>query len=319
MSFTLFLPSTQGVKAPLPTGSAEITYNFDWNAIRPLYGGNYEISFCFISEALGTNFNRTITPLVNWGALPYGYELATQNGAYTTSCLGTVSVIREDLVNVYVNYTAYANQNVPIHIQGLPHVNQFTVTFEDFRRKIPTPFLFNADYMLSIHFRAILTLPKQIQGTNCSFSVILNSKNGQALGQPAVLNSLTEFNIDWSILSEHKGRFRLSSCFTTGALPSDVAVDSLNRIELDLGCNHNSFIPRIEYTAANHTNIISIFKPVVTGVGGQFGYSRDQNLPVILNSLPQLDQFRTQFLRFDGTQMPDFITDWCLTLFFEAI
>ena len=319
MSFTLFLPSTQGVKAPLPNGSAEITYNFDWNAIRPLYGGNYEISFCFISETMGTNFNRSITPLVNWGAKPYGFELGTQNGAYQTSCLGVVNVIREDLINVYVNYVAYANQNVPIHIEGLPQVNQFTVTFEDFRRKTVTPFLFDRDYMLSIHFRAILTLPKQIQGTNSSFSVILNSKNGQALGEPAVLNSLTEFNIDWSALSEHTGRFRLSSCFTTGSLPSNVAADSFNRIELDLGCNHNSFIPRLDFTAANHTNIIAIFKPVVKGVGGQFAYKRDQNLPVILNSLPQSDQFRTQFLRFDGTQMPDFITDWVLTLFFEAI
>lgn len=324
MSFTLFLPSTGGERINA-NSSAEINYDFDWSTLRPEYNGEFELTFMFLSKSVGTNFNRNITPIMYWGSTHSTYEPNSTNGNacdYTTA-LGNVNVIREDNYNAYVNYTTYAKQNVPVRISGLPTRNQFLVRFEDFRRNTPTPFLFAVDYMMAIHFRAILDIPKQIQGSNNSFSLILNSRKGQALGEPAaVLNSLTEFNVDWNALSKHKGRFRLSTCFATESVSTPLTGDTVNKIEVDWGCIHNSFIATNDgRTDAITSQIIAMFRPVVrANTGGQYAYKRDQQVPIIISRLPSKNQFRTQFLRFDGQPIDGgFVTEWVLSLFFEAI
>lgn len=326
MSFTLFLPSTGGERVNV-NSSAEINYDFDWSTLRSEYNGEFELTFMFLSKFVSTNFNRNITPIMYWGSThstyePNSFPFSNINVCDYTTALGNVNVIREDNLNEFVNYTTYAKQNVPVRISGLPTRNQFLVRFADFRRNLPTPFLGNVDFMMAIHFRAIWDIPKQIQGTNNSFSLILNSRKGQALGDPATLNALTEFNIDWNALSLHKGRFRLSTCFSTESVPSPLTGDTLNKIEVDWGCIHNSFIATNDgRTDAIPSQIIAIFRPVVRGnTGGQYAYKRDQQVPIIISRLPSKNQFRTQFLRFDGQPIDGgFVTEWVLSLFFEAI
>ena len=326
MSFTLFLPSTGGERVNA-NSSGEINYDFDWSTLRPEYNGEFELTFMFLSKYVPTNFNRNITPTMYWGSThstyePVSFQQSNLSVANYTTALGNVNVIREDNLNEYVNYTTYAKQNVPVRISGLPTRNQFLVRFVDFRRHLPTPFLLGADWMMAIHFRAILDIPKQIQGSNNSFSLILNSRKGQALGDAPVLNSLTEFNVDWNALSKHKGRFRLSTCFATESLSTPLTGNTINKIEVDWGCIHNSFIATNDgRTDAITSQIIAMFRPVVRAdTGGQYAYKRDQQVPIIISRLPSKNQFRTQFLRFDGQPIDGgFVTEWVLSLFFEAI
>lgn len=316
MSFTLFLQSTKGTQETANTNTV-LNFDFLWNA-TPFHDGEYEVSFSFMTRAAQLA-NPTVNDIVflnaTWGA--YSNTFMSNNDRQQQTLLGLARPTY--LGNASGGYACTLQDNVPIRISGKPTQNQFKVTIQDIFGNL----FANAgstQNMFMIHFKALSRIPQQITPKIGSFSLQLNSREGTSVGPGAAINGNVNFNIDWANLSAHKGRFEMTSAFSSQAMANNLTVFSTIRLEMDCFSTPTYLVePDGVTSGAQLTKTIGMFRPAILGIGGQYAFNARDNPPIIINILPSKNEFMVSMLTLAGGNTGNFTGNWELTLFFKAI
>jgi len=317
MSFTLFLGSFNGTVEVHANGNNWLNYFFDWS-LTPEYDGGYEVSYSYQTRNMTQSGIQICHPVMLFGGVPpNNYVCNATNTARTqlnTSLLYGVLNSR-NTGSVNQTYSTDPMNNVPVFLPKKPTNNFFQIRLRGFQGGATNVSGLAIDRMMVIHFRAVSEkIPPPMP--NHSFTLFLNSYDGNAIGSPAILNAVTEFNVNWEALSRHTGKFRLTSQFTTGSITT--TLDDVDRIDVDWGCQHDAYMPNLTGRSPQ-CQTIAVFRPNPLPTSGRFAYDRSQCLPIILQSLPTKNQFTVKMLDMTGASETAFVVDWNLTLFFEAI
>lgn len=317
MSFTLFLGSLNGSTDIVPGNNNWLSYFFDFS-LTPEYNGSYEITYSYHTRNMIQSGIQIVHPQLLFGDVaPDNYlcnQITARTGRSTTTLYGAMNSINTGATGQ--TYSTDPMNNVLVFLPRKPQHNLFQVRLRDFLGGATVTKGLLTDRMMVVHFRAI-SEPIPPSMPNHSFTLFLNSLDGNAMGSPAVLNSVTEFNVNWETLSNHVGKFRLTSAFNTAGTIT-TTLEDVGRIDVDWGCIHDAFAPNITGSPPQ-TQTIAIFRPNPLPTSGRFAYDRDQCLPIILQTLPTKNQFLVKMLDMTGVALTNFIVDWNLTLFFEAI
>jgi len=316
MSFTLFLGSFNGATDIVPNNNNWLSYYFDFS-LTPEYDGAYEITYSYQTRNMTQSGIQIAHPQLLFGDVaPDNYlcnATTVRTGRATTTLYGVLNSANTGSVNQ--TYATDPMNNVPTFLPRKPQNNFFQLRLRGFQGAGTVASGLLTDRMMVIHFRAI-SEPIPPPMPNHSFTLFLNSYDGNAVGSPAILNAVTEFNVNWEALSRHTGKFRLTSQFTTGSIAT--TLDDVDRIDVDWGCQHDAYMPNLTGRPPQ-CQTIAVFRPNPLPTSGRYAYDRDQCLPIILQTLPTKNQFTVKMLDMTGASETAFVVDWNLTLFFEAI